>query len=129
MAFTVGSGAVVSLAVALRFAARWRSQAIFAADDWWIIASLIPFYSMIGSSIAGTVRSAKHLSHDLILYPATSVGGLGRSVSELSPRQITSLLKVCSKLSHRTFETTPSIGVSDSLEMHGRPFSRQIEKD
>ena len=40
-------GVILPVAVALRFLARWRSKAGFAADDWWIVASLIPSYGML----------------------------------------------------------------------------------
>lgn len=40
-------GVINTFAVALRLLARWRSNAVFAADDALIIASLIPMYAMI----------------------------------------------------------------------------------
>ena len=42
-------GVLLAVAVALRFLARWRSKAGFAADDWWIVGSLIPSYGMLVS--------------------------------------------------------------------------------
>ena len=44
---TVACGVLATVAVVLRFVARWRSKASFAADDWWMVASLIPSYSML----------------------------------------------------------------------------------
>ena len=44
---TVACGVLATVAVLLRFAARWRSKASFAADDWWMVASLIPSYGML----------------------------------------------------------------------------------
>ena len=44
---TVACGVLATLAVFLRFLARWRSKASFAADDWWMLASLIPSYCML----------------------------------------------------------------------------------
>ena len=40
-------GVILAVAVALRFLARWRSKAGFAADDWWIVGSLIPSNGML----------------------------------------------------------------------------------
>ena len=40
-------GIVDTIAVALRILARRRSNAVLAADDALIIASLIPFYAMM----------------------------------------------------------------------------------
>lgn len=39
-----------TIAVILRLVARWRSNASFACDDWCIVGSLLPFYSMIACS-------------------------------------------------------------------------------
>ena len=44
---TVACGILATVAVLLRFLARWRSKASFAADDWWMAASLIPSYGML----------------------------------------------------------------------------------
>ena len=44
---TVACGVLATVAVIFRFVARWRSKASFAADDWWMVASLIPSYSML----------------------------------------------------------------------------------
>ena len=38
---------ILIVAVALRLLARWRSKTGFAADDWWIVGSLIPSYGML----------------------------------------------------------------------------------
>ena len=43
----IGVGVVLAVVVGLRFLARWRSKASFAADDWFIAASLVPLYGMI----------------------------------------------------------------------------------
>ena len=44
---TVACGILATLAVFLRFLARWRSKASFAADDWCMLASLVPSYCML----------------------------------------------------------------------------------
>ncbi|KAL8903239.1 MAG: hypothetical protein Q9207_004050 [Kuettlingeria erythrocarpa] len=51
--FSIAVAVLDTLAVALRFLARHRSKASFAADDWWILGSLIPLYLMIGVGGAG----------------------------------------------------------------------------
>lgn len=43
----VACGLLATVAVFLRFVARRRSKASFAADDWWMVASLIPSYCML----------------------------------------------------------------------------------
>ena len=56
---TVACGVLATVAVFLRFVARWRSKASFAADDWWMVASLIPSYGMLAvGSISLFVDSA-----------------------------------------------------------------------
>ncbi len=44
---TVACGVLATVAVCLRFVARWRSNASFAADDWWMFGSLVPSYGML----------------------------------------------------------------------------------
>lgn len=56
-------GVIDTFAVALRLLARWRSKAVFAADDVLIVASLIPLYAMVvighfgESDVLHTLRS------------------------------------------------------------------------
>ncbi|KAM0794903.1 hypothetical protein BDR22DRAFT_939785 [Usnea florida] len=73
---TVACGVLATLAVFLRFLARWRSKASFAADDWWMLASLIPSYSMLA---VGSIM-------------VTSGGG-GRHTNTLTQSQIATFLK------------------------------------
>lgn len=50
------SGAMIALtglAVILRFITRVRSKAALAADDWWVVASLVFFYVYMGIQIWG----------------------------------------------------------------------------
>ena len=54
---TVACGILATVAVCLRFVARWRSKASFAADDWWMVASLIPLYCMLA---VGSISSFVH---------------------------------------------------------------------
>ena len=44
---TVACGILATLAVFLRFVARWRSNASLGADDWWMLATLVPSYGML----------------------------------------------------------------------------------
>ena len=44
---TVACGILATVAVCLRLVARWRSKASFAADDWLMVASLVPSYAML----------------------------------------------------------------------------------
>ena len=59
---TVACGVLATLAVFLRFLARWRSKASFAADDWCMLASLIPSYCMLA---VGSICSF----HDPKIFP------------------------------------------------------------
>ena len=62
---TVACGLLATVAVILRFVARWRSNASFAADDWWMVASLIPSYSMLAvGSISLFIDSALPIQAD-----------------------------------------------------------------
>ncbi|CAF9912848.1 MAG: hypothetical protein HETSPECPRED_001219 [Heterodermia speciosa] len=47
---SIAVGIIASLAVALRFLARWRSKALYALDDWLLVGSLLPFYGMLAIS-------------------------------------------------------------------------------
>lgn len=38
---------IVTIAVILRFIARKKTKAMLAADDWFILASLVPAYAML----------------------------------------------------------------------------------
>lgn len=38
---------IVTFAVILRFIARKKTQAMLAADDWFILASLVPAFAML----------------------------------------------------------------------------------
>ena len=74
---TVVCGILASVAVSLRFMARWRSQASFAADDWWMVASLIPSYSMLAvgsiSSFVDTefpIHADESSDHERKRWPA-----------------------------------------------------------
>lgn len=44
---SVALGVLITFAVVLRFLARWKSKAEFAADDVLIVASLLPQYATI----------------------------------------------------------------------------------
>lgn len=48
--WTIVLGVIDTFAVILRFLMRKKSGTKIAADDWWIMASLVPVYCMIGSA-------------------------------------------------------------------------------
>ena len=50
-------GVIDTLAVVLRFFARKKNGTKIAADDWMIMASLVPTYCMIVSAILGELHS------------------------------------------------------------------------
>ena len=74
---TIACGILETLAVFLRLLARWRSKAAFAADDWWIVATLIPSYAMLA---VGCLM--------------VTIGGGGRHAATLDLYQIETFLKV-----------------------------------
>ena len=74
---TIACGILETLAVFLRLLARWRSKAAFAADDWWIVATLLPSYAMLA---VGCLM--------------VTIGGGGRHAATLSMYQIETFLKV-----------------------------------
>ena len=74
---TIACGILETLAVLLRLVARWRSKAAFAADDWWIVATLIPSYVMLA---VGCLM--------------VTIGGGGRHIATLDLHQIETFLKV-----------------------------------
>lgn len=43
----VALAVLATVAVLLRFIARWKTKARFAADDLLIVISLLPFYGMV----------------------------------------------------------------------------------
>ena len=60
---TVACGILATLAVFLRFIARWRSKASFAADDWWMLATLVPSYGMLAVGSISSFVNAAFLFH------------------------------------------------------------------
>lgn len=56
---TIACGAAATLAICLRFLARLKTKASVGADDWWMLGSLIPSYSMLAvGSISPFIKSA-----------------------------------------------------------------------
>ena len=74
---TIACGLLETFAVILRLLARWRSKAAFAADDWWIVATLIPSYAMLA---VGCLM--------------VTIGGGGRHGATLDMYQVQTFLKV-----------------------------------
>ena len=74
---TIACGILETVAVFLRLLARWRSKAAFAADDWWIVATLIPSYAMLA---VGCLM--------------VTIGGGGRHGATLTLYQVETFLKV-----------------------------------
>lgn len=59
----IAFGIIDTVAVLLRLLARWRSNAAFAADDWWIVWSLVPLYSMVAVGTMGMLLFNCPLDH------------------------------------------------------------------
>lgn len=47
MNISIAIAIIVTFAIILRFIARKKTKASLAADDWFILASLIPTYAML----------------------------------------------------------------------------------
>lgn len=47
MNISISIAIIVTFAIILRFIARKKTKAALAADDWFIVASLIPTYAML----------------------------------------------------------------------------------
>lgn len=89
---TVACGVLATVAVCLRFAARWRSPASFAADDWWMVASLIPSYGMLA---VGSISMLLHSSISIMLTNRVITSGKGgQHADTLTESQIATFLKV-----------------------------------
>lgn len=54
---TIACGVLETIAVALRLLARWKSKAGFGADDYLIVATLIPSYGML---VSGSLSMVLH---------------------------------------------------------------------
>lgn len=92
--FSVAVAVIDTLAFALRIVARFQVKAAFAADDWWIVGSLIPLYLMIGAGAARTSPYALQRIDPDSCCLVTSAGGLGRSMHDLSAKELSTFLKV-----------------------------------
>lgn len=44
---SIAIGIIITFTVVLRFIARKKTKASLAADDWFILASLVPAYAML----------------------------------------------------------------------------------
>ena len=98
---TIVCGVLETLAVSLRLVARWRSKASFAADDWWIVATLLPSYAMLA---VGCLM--------------VTIGGGGRHADTLDRYQIETFLKVWPLNSRVNNSEAP---LTDSLDCRRRP--------
>ena len=98
---TIVCGVLETLAVSLRLVARWRSKASFAADDWWIVATLIPSYAMLA---VGCLM--------------VTIGGGGRHADTLDRYQIETFLKVWPLY---TWFDVSEASLTDLSDCHWRP--------
>lgn len=90
---SIAVGIIASLAVALRFLARWRSKALYALDDWLLVGSLLPFYGMLAISKSRRCPSTKAEQSEENAYSKPVFdAGLGMPAKDLD--QIPKILKV-----------------------------------
>ena len=84
-----------TIAVALRFLARWKSRFPFGADDFLIAVSLAFLYGWTADLIVGTLGKVMPIVATVDRYTAADYsGGIGRHVSELNKSQYTRVLRV-----------------------------------
>lgn len=65
--WTIVLGVIDTLAVMLRFWVRKKSGTKITTDDWWIMASLVPVYCMIGSASLCELLSSKRSRPDMLI--------------------------------------------------------------
>ncbi|KAL8776368.1 MAG: hypothetical protein Q9194_003196 [Teloschistes cf. exilis] len=92
----IAFGIIDTVAVLLRLIARWRSNAAFAADDWWIVWNLVPLCSMVA---VGTLMA--------------TIGGMGLNTADLAPTTISVCLKLvmCAILTYLLTVTSVKISL------------------
>ena len=89
---TVVCGILATLAVCLRFLARRKTKASLGADDWWMLASLIPSSGMLAvGSISPFVDSAFPLK---LTGSVITSGRGGQHANTLTKSQMATFLKV-----------------------------------
>ena len=59
--------AVTTVAVALRFLARWRTKLAHGADDWWIGLSLIPLWCLVITGVISTYKRYGGVSQHVLI--------------------------------------------------------------
>ena len=83
-----GLVAVTTVAVALRFLARWRTKLAYGADDICIGLSIIPLWCLVATAVISTCTLGPYvLEHDLIPIIVVQQGGLGLPSHFLTPSQ------------------------------------------
>lgn len=94
----IACGILGTAAVMMRFLARWKSKAPFAADDWCILASLIPSYGMMVSSGFSTPRLPSICTllaiNSLLQFQVVARGGAGRHAHTLTHDETRIFLQV-----------------------------------
>ena len=87
-------GVFQTLAVCLRLLARWKIKASLAADDWLIVATLVPSYAMlVAGSLSMSADEGGFFAQFLIAVVVT-IGGAGRHQKTLTNSEVIIFLKV-----------------------------------
>ena len=82
-----------TVALTLRLAARWKSDAKLGWDDGFIIISLFCYYSMVCCSNLSMYQDTREYTEDWSLA-AVEIGGLGKPLANLHPAKAVSFLQV-----------------------------------
>ena len=90
-----GLVALTTVAVALRFLARWRTKLAYGADDICIGLSIIPLWCLVVLAVISTCTFCPFvLEHDLTAIIVVQQGGLGLPSQFLTPSQANVFYKV-----------------------------------
>lgn len=88
-------GVIDAIAVMLRLLARWNTKAVIGVDDYLVVFSLLPMYGMIALSHLGMCfMSLIYNPWSYLLWIGVYKGGLGLSMAEVTPAQISVFFKV-----------------------------------
>lgn len=101
--WTIVFGVIDSLAVLLRFVVRKKSGTKIGADDWMILASLVPAYSMIVSAnLCESALFEARIDYNRLFSwtnSGISKGGAGKHQVDMTDLEMTLLLKVTREFS------------------------------
>ena len=93
---TIACGVLEATAVILRFVARWKTEARYAADDWMMLLTLIPSYGMLLAGWYSQSQPASTVIETAVtdFNPVITRGQGGLHANQLTREQLVVFLKV-----------------------------------